>query len=133
MRIEAARYANPLTFLPGNIPISAHIDRLLQRDAGFHACYVDLNQFKPFNDQYGYWQGDEVLVRGDGAGRRTRSATFSGVGGDDFLVLFQRADWRAPPTRSPASTKARSSSTGRPAGGRAAARTATATRRSSAS
>ena len=61
MRIEAARYANPLTFLPGNIPISAHIDRLLQRDAGFHACYVDLNQFKPFNDQYGYWQGDEVL------------------------------------------------------------------------
>src|SRR5690349_3506713 len=52
VRIEAARYANPLTFLPGNIPISSHITRLLGHDAGFCACYVDLNHFKPFNDQY---------------------------------------------------------------------------------
>ncbi len=97
MRIEAARYANPLTFLPGNIPISAHIDRLLQRDAGFHACYVDLNQFKPFNDQYGYWQGDEVLKFAATvlAGVCDPQRDFLGhVGGDDFLVLFQRADWR---------------------------------------
>ncbi|CAN0623898.1 Diguanylate cyclase/phosphodiesterase [Burkholderia multivorans] len=95
-RIEAARYANPLTSLPGNIPISAHIDRLLERDAGFHACYVDLNQFKPFNDQYGYWQGDEVLkfaasVLADACDPKR---DFLGhVGGDDFLVLFQSDDW----------------------------------------
>ena len=98
MRIEAARYANPLTFLPGNIPISAHIDRLLERDAGFHACYVDLNQFKPFNDQYGYWQGDEVLKFAATvlAGVCDPQRDFLGhVGGDDFLVLFQRDDWRA--------------------------------------
>jgi diguanylate cyclase (GGDEF)-like protein len=97
MRIEAARYANPLTFLPGNIPISAHIDRLLARDAGFHACYVDLNQFKPFNDQYGYWQGDEVLKFAATvlAGVCDPQRDFLGhVGGDDFLVLFQRDDWR---------------------------------------
>lgn len=96
MRIEAARYANPLTFLPGNIPISAHIDRLLARDAGFHACYVDLNQFKPFNDQYGYWQGDEVLKFAATvlAGVCDPQRDFLGhVGGDDFLVLFQRDDW----------------------------------------
>ncbi|OXH88643.1 diguanylate cyclase, partial [Burkholderia multivorans] len=98
MRIEAARYANPLTFLPGNIPISAHIDRLLARDAGFHACYVDLNQFKPFNDQYGYWQGDEVLKFAATvlAGVCDPQRDFLGhVGGDDFLVLFQRDDWRS--------------------------------------
>ncbi|AOK60349.1 diguanylate cyclase [Burkholderia ubonensis] len=96
MRIEAARYANPLTFLPGNIPISAHIDRLLARDAGFHACYVDLNQFKPFNDQYGYWQGDEVLKYAATvlAGICDPQRDFLGhVGGDDFLVLFQSDDW----------------------------------------
>lgn len=98
MRIEAARYANPLTFLPGNIPISAHIERLLARDAGFHACYVDLNQFKPFNDQYGYWQGDEVLKFAATvlAGVCDPQRDFLGhVGGDDFLVLFQRDDWHA--------------------------------------
>ncbi len=98
VRVEAARYANPLTFLPGNIPISAHIARLVGNDVAFHACYVDLNQFKPFNDQYGYWQGDEVLkfaaaVLAD-ACDPTRD--FLGhVGGDDFLILFQSDDWQA--------------------------------------
>jgi EAL domain-containing protein (putative c-di-GMP-specific phosphodiesterase class I)/GGDEF domain-containing protein len=97
VRIQAARYANPLTFLPGNIPISSHIERLLSHDARFYACYVDLNQFKPFNDQYGYWQGDEVLkfaatVLAD-ACDPTRD--FLGhVGGDDFLILFQSESWR---------------------------------------
>jgi EAL domain-containing protein (putative c-di-GMP-specific phosphodiesterase class I)/GGDEF domain-containing protein len=97
VRIQAARYANPLTFLPGNIPISSHIERLLSHDVAFYACYVDLNQFKPFNDQYGYWQGDEVLkfaatVLAD-ACDPTRD--FLGhVGGDDFLILFQSETWR---------------------------------------
>jgi diguanylate cyclase (GGDEF)-like protein len=97
VRIEAARYANPLTFLPGNIPISAHIARLLTNDAGFYACYVDLNHFKPFNDQYGYWQGDEVLKFAAGVLADICEPTrdFLGhVGGDDFLILFQSDDWR---------------------------------------
>jgi EAL domain-containing protein (putative c-di-GMP-specific phosphodiesterase class I)/GGDEF domain-containing protein len=97
VRIEAARYANPLTFLPGNIPISSHIARLVSNDAVFYACYVDLNHFKPFNDEYGYWQGDEVLkfaaaVLADGC---DPTRDFLGhVGGDDFLILFQSDDWR---------------------------------------
>ncbi len=97
VRIEAARYANPLTFLPGNIPISSHIARLLGNDAGFHACYVDLNHFKPFNDQYGYWQGDEVLKFAAAVLADVCDPTrdFLGhVGGDDFLILFQSEDWQ---------------------------------------
>ncbi|CAB3796850.1 hypothetical protein LMG28614_04454 [Paraburkholderia ultramafica] len=97
VRIEAARYANPLTFLPGNIPISSHIARLLGNDAGFYACYVDLNHFKPFNDQYGYWQGDEVLKLAAAVLADVCDPTrdFLGhVGGDDFLILFQSDDWR---------------------------------------
>jgi GGDEF domain-containing protein len=96
VRIEAARYANPLTFLPGNIPISSHIARLLGNDAGFFACYVDLNHFKPFNDQYGYWQGDEVLKFAAAVLAEVCDPTrdFLGhVGGDDFLILFQSDDW----------------------------------------
>ncbi|HEY1610835.1 MAG TPA: phosphodiesterase [Paraburkholderia sp.] len=98
VRIQAARYANPLTFLPGNIPISSHIARLMQHDAGFYACYVDLNNFKPFNDQYGYWQGDEVLkfAASTLADVCDPVRDFLGhVGGDDFMILFQSDDWHA--------------------------------------
>ncbi|RKP49342.1 EAL domain-containing protein [Trinickia fusca] len=97
VRIEAARYANPLTFLPGNIPISSHIARLVERQAAFYACYVDLNHFKPFNDRYGYWQGDEVLKFGAAVLAKACDPTrdFLGhVGGDDFLILFQSDNWR---------------------------------------
>jgi len=96
-RIEAARHANPLTFLPGNIPISQHIERLLGSGAEFAACYADLNNFKPFNDQYGYWRGDEMirLVARIAVSHCDPQRDFVGhVGGDDFIVLFQSADWQ---------------------------------------
>lgn len=98
VRIEAARYANPLTFLPGNMPIDAHIKRLVESGVPFHACYCDLNSFKPFNDQYGYWQGDEMLKLAASVLTESCEPTrdFLGhVGGDDFLVLFQSEDWEA--------------------------------------
>lgn len=97
IRMEAARYANPLTFLPGNIPLNQHIERLLEAGAAFFACYADLNNFKPFNDQYGYWKGDEMIK---GAAAVLADVCDPGrdflghVGGDDFLVLFQSADWQ---------------------------------------
>ena len=98
VRIEAARHANPLTFLPGNIPISQHIDRLLAAGTEFVACYADLNNFKPFNDQYGYWRGDEMirLLARLSLSHRDPLRDFVGhVGGDDFILLYQSANWRA--------------------------------------
>jgi diguanylate cyclase (GGDEF)-like protein len=95
-RIEAARHANPLTFLPGNIPISEHIERLLQSGGEFVACYCDLNDFKPYNDHYGYWRGDEMirLVATTLVSHCDPRRDFVGhVGGDDFVVLFQSDDW----------------------------------------
>jgi EAL domain-containing protein (putative c-di-GMP-specific phosphodiesterase class I)/GGDEF domain-containing protein len=96
-RIEAARHANPLTFLPGNIPISQHIERLLNNGAEFVACYADLNNFKPFNDQYGYWRGDEMirLLARVAVAHCDPQRDFVGhVGGDDFIILYQSADWQ---------------------------------------
>ncbi len=95
-RIEAARHANPLTFLPGNIPITDHIERLLSSGRDFVAAYADLNHFKPYNDQYGYWRGDEMirLVAGVLVAHCDARRDFVGhVGGDDFVVLFQSGDW----------------------------------------
>jgi len=95
-RIEAARHANPLTLLPGNIPITEHIRRLIESGASFAAVYFDLNNFKPFNDLYGYWRGDEMikLVAMMLLEQCDPAADFVGhVGGDDFVVLFQSDDW----------------------------------------
>jgi len=98
MQIHAARYANPLTLLPGNVPINAHIDKLLERRIPFVACYCDLDHFKPFNDAYGYRRGDEVIQF---VGRLLSSQVnndhdFVGhIGGDDFVLVFQSEDWEA--------------------------------------
>ncbi len=98
LKVQAARYSNPLTLLPGNVPINDHIDSLLRSGVTFVAAYCDLNNFKPFNDVYGYNEGDDVIqltaeilvacTDGD--------KDFVGhVGGDDFVVLFQSADWES--------------------------------------
>ncbi|MBV8464786.1 MAG: EAL domain-containing protein, partial [Burkholderiales bacterium] len=61
LQINAARYANPLTLLPGNVPINERIDELIEQDTPFVAVFADLNHFKPFNDVYGYPRGDDVI------------------------------------------------------------------------
>lgn len=96
LQITAARYANPLTLLPGNVPIDEHIERLLQGRISFCACYCDLDAFKPFNDLYGYRKGDEIIrVTGNLLSRMCDSERdFIGhIGGDDFIILFQSSDW----------------------------------------
>ncbi len=96
MQISAARYANPLTLLPGNVPINEHIDRLLEGKTGFCACYCDLDHFKPFNDSYGYRKGDEIIQTTGSILSRVcdQELDFIGhIGGDDFIILFQSLDW----------------------------------------
>jgi len=63
----------------------------------FAACYADLNHFKPFNDYYGYWRGDEMirLLARVAMEQCDPQRDFLGhVGGDDFILLFQSNDWR---------------------------------------
>lgn len=97
MQVVAARYANPLTMLPGNVPIHEHTDRLLAANVDFVAAYFDLDHFKPFNDVYGYRKGDAVIQL---LGRILSQECDPGldflghVGGDDFVILFQSADWQ---------------------------------------
>ena len=98
MQINAARYANPLTLLPGNVPINEHIDRLLQNGVKFAACYADLDHFKPFNDVYGYRRGDDVIqltARIIGNHCDPNRDFIGHIGGDDFIILFQSEDWEA--------------------------------------
>ena len=97
MQISAARYANPLTGLPGNVPINETIDQLLADNAHFVIAYCDLDHFKPFNDLYGYHKGDELIQL---AGSTLVEAAdgrcdFVGhIGGDDFIMLMRSVDWQ---------------------------------------
>ncbi|MDE2600329.1 MAG: GGDEF domain-containing protein [Rhodocyclaceae bacterium] len=96
MQMRSARYANPLTQLPGNVPLNEHMDRLLENNAPFVACYVDIDHFKPYNDAYGYRRGDEIIqllgsILTDTCDERI---DFVGhIGGDDFVLLMQSGDW----------------------------------------
>lgn len=97
MQIRAARYANPLTQLPGNVPINEHIDRLLEGNLLFVAAYCDLDHFKPYNDTYGYRRGDQVIQYLGELLRKScdRRRDFIGhVGGDDFVLVLQSAGWQ---------------------------------------
>ncbi|MBR9882264.1 MAG: GGDEF domain-containing protein [Oceanospirillales bacterium] len=98
LKIRNARYSNPLTLLPGNVPINREIDLLLGHATDFYVAYFDLNHFKPFNDCYGYSRGDQV-IRLLGmllSNNVSADIDFVGhVGGDDFVVLFRSRQWRA--------------------------------------
>ncbi|MBV1788952.1 EAL and GGDEF domain-containing protein [Marinobacterium sp. D7] len=98
LKIRNARYSNPLTLLPGNVPINREIDALLNHATDFHIAYFDLNHFKPFNDCYGYSRGDQVIrLLGMLLTNNTSSdVDFVGhIGGDDFVVLFRSRQWRS--------------------------------------
>lgn len=98
MQIRSARYANPLTQLPGNVPINEHIERLVAGNTPFVACYADIDHFKPYNDVYGFRRGDDVilmLARVLSEVIDPRADFLGHVGGDDFMLLFQSPDWEA--------------------------------------
>ncbi|UTW08583.1 bifunctional diguanylate cyclase/phosphodiesterase [Pseudomonas benzenivorans] len=98
LKIQQARHANPLTMLPGNVPIQQCLARLLQQGREAVVCYVDIDSFKPFNDLYGYAKGDEVLLSlAQSLNERVDTARdFVGhIGGDDFLLVLGSEDWRA--------------------------------------
>lgn len=95
LQIRNARYANPLTLLPGNVPINEVLEELLTSHEKFAVAYCDLDNFKPFNDAYGYAKGDQVIR----TVARILEANVDGtkdfighVGGDDFITVFTSED-----------------------------------------
>jgi GGDEF domain-containing protein len=96
-KLRAAKHSNPLTQLPGNVPLYEHIDHLLNVQEEIVVAYVDINHFKPFNDAFGYSFGDEIILRLSNILCRQLDAErdFVGhVGGDDFILIFRSENWR---------------------------------------
>jgi PleD family two-component response regulator len=87
------RAVSPLTGLPGNHRIDIEIASRAAIGKPYAVCHVDLDEFKSFNDAYGFLRGDELLLvlsacLLDVAGAAGDPAVFVGhVGGDDFVVV----------------------------------------------
>ena len=90
------RAASPLTGLPGNASIDDEIKRRFASGRPFAMLQADIDNFKAFNDHYGYARGDiaiQTLARLlHDAAQRVGGDTFVGhIGGDDFVVLTEPA------------------------------------------
>ena len=94
LRAERVVEVNPLTRLPGNTSINRTIQQLIDKGVVFGVGYADLDNFKPFNDHYGFTRGDEVIKM---TGRlilnivknRQPAGSFVGhIGGDDFIFIM---------------------------------------------
>jgi len=88
--LEIAKDQNPLTKLPGNSQIELFINKALscENNLTYHIVYFDFNDFKPFNDQYGFRQGDRaILIFSDLLKKYLHKNTFiAHIGGDDFFI-----------------------------------------------
>jgi DNA-binding response OmpR family regulator len=94
-RAQHMRDLSPLTGLPGNFRITTELENKVRDGSQFAVIYGDLDNFKSFNDTYGFMRGDAVIkfsaetlvqvaaeIVGDGV--------FVGhVGGDDFVVILE--------------------------------------------
>jgi len=94
--VALARDQNPLTKLPGNTLINAHIDEALADTEGERVfAYLDFDNFKPFNDKYGFRQGDRAILLFAELMKKklNKYSCFIGhIGGDDFFAGFAGVD-----------------------------------------
>lgn len=88
VQLDETRNQNPLTGLPGNGPIRNYITEAESNpDEARSYAYLDFDNFKPFNDTYGFRQGDRAILLMSEIMKRHLSNVFIGhVGGDDFFA-----------------------------------------------
>jgi diguanylate cyclase (GGDEF)-like protein len=92
-RSRDMRAQSPLTGLPGNVRIEEEIDARVEQQIPFAILYADLDNFKSFNDHYGFMRGDQAIqttarMIEDVARELSVGTAFVGhVGGDDFVIV----------------------------------------------
>ncbi len=93
-RSERMVEINPLTRLPGNISINRTIQHRIDNGMLFALAYADLDNFKPFNDHYGFTRGDEVikmtgrLILNVVKSKQADDSFVGHIGGDDFIFIM---------------------------------------------
>lgn len=91
------RKVSPLTGLPGNVQIQAEMKKRLLNNEIFAILYFDLDNFKAYNDIYGFANGDEIIkFTSQVISKHVHEIgnSFVGhIGGDDFVAIIDKTDY----------------------------------------
>ncbi len=84
---------NPSSHLPGPAIIENELARQINKQIEFAVCYADLDNFKAYNDYYGYYKGDKVIrltarVVKDTVFDLCREGFVGHIAGDDFIIII---------------------------------------------
>ncbi len=98
--LDTNRGVSPLTGLPGNVQIQAEMKKRLLNKEDFAILYVDLDNFKAYNDIYGFLNGDEIIKFTSrcitnhiaDAGNENENSFVGHIGGDDFVAITSNID-----------------------------------------
>ncbi len=91
--LSSNRRVSPLTGLPGNVQIHAELKKRIGRGESFSVLYIDLDNFKAYNDVYGFLKGDQIIeftadTIVNSVNSNELENTFVGhIGGDDFVAI----------------------------------------------
>ena len=92
--LSVNRTISPLTRLPGNLQIQTELKRRLLRKEEFAVLYIDLDNFKAYNDVYGFLSGDEIIkftskvITKNVHTSRDADVFVGHIGGDDFVAVL---------------------------------------------
>ena len=95
--LTSNRRMSPLTGLPGNVQIHAELKKRIAKEEPFSVLYLDLDNFKSYNDVYGFLKGDQIIEFTaetilKGIQESEFKNTFVGhIGGDDFVAIVPTA------------------------------------------
>ena len=99
--IYTNRKISPLTGLPGNVQIHAELKKRLLKKEKFSVLYLDLDNFKAYNDVYGFLKGDEIIkftaqIILKNVHMADECDSFVGhIGGDDFVAIVGNVDYES--------------------------------------
>ena len=93
------RRVSPLTGLPGNVQIQAELKKRIMKKDEFAVLYFDLDNFKAYNDTYGFLNGDEVIkftakvITKNVHSSDTINSFVGHIGGDDFVGIVSKEEY----------------------------------------
>ncbi len=94
MEVNHAKHLNPLTGLPGNILIEAKLTDFIENNGPYTVLYIDIDNFKVYNDIYGFESGDNMLLSVANiivscvSGHCPDDSFVGHIGGDDYVIML---------------------------------------------